>query len=72
MTRRMVAVHASAPVAADTLEAAMLEDVVDLVAEMQHVDGVLVAVDPAQDAALPRAPPPPPSSSSRFPVMPKP
>jgi len=51
MTRRMVAVHATAPVAADTLEAAMLEDVVDLVAEMQHVDGVLVAVDPAQDAA---------------------
>lgn len=51
MTRRMVAVHATALVAADTLEAAMLEDVVDLVAEMQQVDGALVAVGTAEGAA---------------------
>lgn len=51
MTRRMVAVHATVPVAADSLQAAMLEDVVDLVAEMQHVEGALVAVGPAVEAA---------------------
>lgn len=51
MTRRIVAVHATAPVVADSLEASMLEDVVDLVAEMQQVDGALVAVADAESAA---------------------
>jgi hypothetical protein len=51
MTRRMVAVHVTAPIAAESLEAAMLEDVVDLVAEMQQVEGALVAVADVESAA---------------------
>jgi hypothetical protein len=51
MTRRLVAVHATSPVPAGSLEAAMLEDVVDLVAEMQQVEGALVAVAEAESAA---------------------
>ena len=51
MTRRVVAVHAIAALAADSLEAAMLEDVVDLVAEMQQVQGALVATPTAEGTA---------------------
>jgi hypothetical protein len=51
VTRRIVAVHATVPAVPDSLDAAMLEDVVDLVAEMQQVDGALVAVAAAESAA---------------------
>lgn len=50
MVRRVVAVHATGPITPDSLAAAMLEDVVDLVAEMRQVDGALVAT-PATDRA---------------------
>jgi hypothetical protein len=46
-----VAVLASADAPPDSLAAAMLEDVVDLVAEMQQVEGALVAVPAAESLA---------------------
>jgi glycosyltransferase A (GT-A) superfamily protein (DUF2064 family) len=48
---RVVALHATEPAAPDSLAAAMLEDVVDLVAEMSQVDGALVATAAAEPAA---------------------
>jgi hypothetical protein len=51
VTRRIVAVHATVPVVPDSLAAAMLEDVVDLVAEMQQVDGALVATTASEPVA---------------------
>jgi hypothetical protein len=51
VVKRIVAVRVSAAIAPDSFEAAMLEDVVDLVAEMHHVDGALVATEPAESAA---------------------
>jgi glycosyltransferase A (GT-A) superfamily protein (DUF2064 family) len=51
MTRRVVAVQVTAAPAPDSLQAAMLEDVVDLVAEMQQVEGALVTTAGAEPAA---------------------
>ena len=48
MTRRVVAVQAPADAPPDSLAAAMLEDVVDLVTEMQQVEGAVVAVSSAE------------------------
>jgi hypothetical protein len=50
MTRRVVAVRVGADVRADSLEASMLEDAVDLVVSMRQVDGALVAA-PRDEAA---------------------
>jgi glycosyltransferase A (GT-A) superfamily protein (DUF2064 family) len=59
-TRRVVAVHATGSTGPGSLDLAMLEDVVDLVAEMQQVDGALVAASAgeraARDAAWPGMP----------------
>lgn len=51
MVRRVVAVHATGPIAPDSLAAAMVEDVVDLVAEMRQVDGALVVTSAGEQAA---------------------
>ena len=51
VTRRVVAVHATQSIAPDSLAGAMLEDVVDLVAEMSQVAGALVVNAPAEAAA---------------------
>lgn len=51
MTRRVVAVHAVHAAAPDSLAAATLEDVVDLVAEMRQVDGALVTTAAGEAAA---------------------
>jgi 2-phospho-L-lactate guanylyltransferase (CobY/MobA/RfbA family) len=51
VTRRVVAVLAPADAPPDSLAAAMLEDVVDLVAEMQQVDGAVVAGSGAESVA---------------------
>ena len=49
--RRVVAVLAPADAEPGSFAAAMLEDVVDLVAEMQQVDGALVTTTAGRDAA---------------------
>ena len=51
MTLRVVAVCAVSRAEPDSLAAAMLEDVVDLVADMQQVDGALVATSDGEPAA---------------------
>ena len=51
MTRRIVGVVVPDDAAAGSLAAAMLEDVVDLVAGMQQVEGALLAVGSAVEAA---------------------
>jgi len=51
MTRRVVAVRVTSALDSESLDAAMLEDVVDMVAGMQQVDGALVAVGPALESA---------------------
>ena len=51
MVRRVVAILATEAIAPDSLAAAMLEDVVDLVAEMRQVDGALVATAAGEAAA---------------------
>ena len=51
MVRRVVAIHATEAVAPESLAAAMLEDVVDLVAEMSQVEGALVVTAPVEAAA---------------------
>ena len=51
MVRRVVAVHATGPIAPDSLAAAMVEDVVDLVAEMRQVNGALVVTSAGEQAA---------------------
>jgi hypothetical protein len=51
MTRRVVAVRVTSPLDAQSLDAAMLEDVVDLVAGMEQVEGALLAVGPALESA---------------------
>jgi hypothetical protein len=51
VTRRVVAIHATEAVEPDSLAAAMLEDVADLVAEMRQVEGALVVVSAAEPVA---------------------
>jgi glycosyltransferase A (GT-A) superfamily protein (DUF2064 family) len=51
MTRRVVAVHVRDDISPDSLAAALLEDVVDLVAGMQQVEGALVAAPSGEAAA---------------------